>query len=826
MASFTAPAGGLTLTRAVEKPPDFPSDVIAGEQPAQVMNLSLASTIIDELVDVLVKGESATLQLGKRPAIKFGSKTHTFPCRADRTRCDLFAMHPDTSETSAYHLGMLSHQLGVRKVPIEQNNDDLDAATAALRQRMETMDRAKEHRKTHLIHSLSEIQALGAGDKRSATGRQAASFAQNPTSRCDVEKERFFAKSIEHRSNLKSTAGKLTPLPPPPVTTASVSLLTPAQKREQRRINALRVPFIHLLAMRPLSVKFIAKTTRASPEDIRRLVDKYAQENKLDKDKVQLRDRSYKELDPWSFPYPSDEDRQEAINNAISAFDRMRVGKTESIWQILLPKEERGKGKVLSKLNLTAAGKRSLPVPAQRAGSEALSATGNESENTIGGATPHSTTGRASTTLSNNKASEPAKVKTTKPETKPKKEKPDSTTMAKATTTNATATKTKTTTKIKAERGTKKSTASSRIKSEELMPDSDDDEEFLEISSSAKRKPTSEKPDVKGAQEISVVPTHPSDQEAKLARDREREIQRRMATEQPKKSQKSMPSAKTSAQPASLNGVSSRKNADRALIPPVKVSASRDIKTIPIKKGTRVSSPLVSPPVNASDVECFRPERTTSLTPSASSTSPRKNAHAARATGMTTPVSTEASHTSLTASHTKKRKAEDDQERSQQARKKPMSSSSGLTTATISGAKSSAKSEALAPSKLGKKRPPDASPLPHPREIKRPRQLSTSSLDVPLSATTVSRKTTMSNGDKFDLHSSAFKLLEKHAHAWLDAWRKYRILHAECEDKKKRTKEKVEKLMQQTNRLSKEKTEIITRYKKLLKTAKERDGKV
>jgi RNA polymerase II elongation factor ELL len=66
-------------------------------------------------------------------------------------------------------------------------------------------------------------------------------------------------------------------------------------------------------------------------------------------------DKLYKELDVWNFNYKNQEDRQAAIDNAIRAYDRMRLSKDDELWQKLLPEEERGQGKVLSRLNLNKA---------------------------------------------------------------------------------------------------------------------------------------------------------------------------------------------------------------------------------------------------------------------------------------------------------------------------------------------------------------------------------------------------------------------------------------------------------------------------------------
>ena len=73
---------------------------------------------------------------------------------------------------------------------------------------------------------------------------------------------------------------------------------------------------------------------------------------RLDPDKWDLSDKAFKELDVWQFDYKIADDRQLAIDRAISSFDRSRLARTHPLWQKLLPFHERGKGKVLSNLNL------------------------------------------------------------------------------------------------------------------------------------------------------------------------------------------------------------------------------------------------------------------------------------------------------------------------------------------------------------------------------------------------------------------------------------------------------------------------------------------
>lgn len=117
------------------------------------------------------------------------------------------------------------------------------------------------------------------------------------------------------------------------------------------RTQAMRTALTHLMAMRPLSKEEMMEKTHIPKEDIDEVLQKVG---KPDQGKWQLSDRAYKELDVWKFGYSTKDDRQAAIDNAIRAFDRMRLGKDEKIWQMLLPKEDRDKGIVLSKLHLGA----------------------------------------------------------------------------------------------------------------------------------------------------------------------------------------------------------------------------------------------------------------------------------------------------------------------------------------------------------------------------------------------------------------------------------------------------------------------------------------
>lgn len=127
---------------------------------------------------------------------------------------------------------------------------------------------------------------------------------------------------------------------------------------------------VHLLAVNPEKEENIQKMTRTTKSECAEVLRKIGDRTSKDSE-WQLSNKGCKDLDVWNFPYKTDEERQKAIDNAIRAYDRMRVARQDILWQRLLPKEERGKGKVLSRLRVNGEESRvgtpavsSSPMPA------------------------------------------------------------------------------------------------------------------------------------------------------------------------------------------------------------------------------------------------------------------------------------------------------------------------------------------------------------------------------------------------------------------------------------------------------------------------------
>jgi RNA polymerase II elongation factor ELL len=125
-----------------------------------------------------------------------------------------------------------------------------------------------------------------------------------------------------------------------PLNSTPTSASTSAETRAE--LDALRIPLIHLLALGAASEHSLASKTRAPEELVLRLLHKVA--NKMNAGRHwALADDVYKELDVWDFPYITLDDREKAIRNCREAFSRLRLDKQAPEWRLLHSPEEREK---------------------------------------------------------------------------------------------------------------------------------------------------------------------------------------------------------------------------------------------------------------------------------------------------------------------------------------------------------------------------------------------------------------------------------------------------------------------------------------------------
>ncbi|EED24486.1 conserved hypothetical protein [Talaromyces stipitatus ATCC 10500] len=531
MASLV-PEAGLSLWRG-DQPGNLSPDPHAKQ--TQIMRLNLTQSTLDELVESLRNDQKARLRLGKHQTLYYGSKSHQFHSHLEPHRSELYKTSP-TDKENLYFSGVLSHSLEVQKA--KEATAATDEALANLEQSLSAFERGKESKKTQLVN-------LKPGDQRSRS--------KVPLSKIDLDKERFFKnRSISGSPSLgaiRSPASSLPALTPTSVPSS--------QNKRKIRLEALKTPFIHLLAVTPVSVKYLAQTTRSSQEDCLELARKYGVENRIDPSKFNLKDKCYKELDIWNFPYPSESDRTSAIENAISAFDRQRISPSDKLWQMLNSKEERAKGVCKSRLKLQT-GPPPIKVHASEETSKEGYMTGNETDRTNGRLTPNgdSTTSKPA----------PKKMATTK---------------SKNTTLTGRVTK-KTEKKAPAK-------PTGKFKSAEFVHDSDEDTDIPDAPPVRPPPPAAKKAPAASSTEAKKAPAKPvADNKPAKAASKPSSVTH-SPTVKPQITLKPQPRTIKTIPASSANGTGSKT-----------LPGSRATKpTSPVKK-----SPLASsPPTNASDID-------------------------------------------------------------------------------------------------------------------------------------------------------------------------------------------------------------------------------
>ncbi|RMY01808.1 hypothetical protein D0867_11266 [Hortaea werneckii] len=306
---------------------------------------------------------------GNSPKLRIGGRTIDLAISTEAFRNELYASTAAGTLSDLTFSTVVSHR-GEPKVHDSKSGDGTagsDAALAALQNSLASYEQEKQAKQSNIGSSVLPAKGRGAtGKNRPVLGAQQSTKASNGGN---------------------ATARAVTSAPSMSNNEASV------------RQQALRKPLIHLLAIRPASTEVTSSKTHIPKEDLESTLQKIA---KQEGGKWQLSDKAYRDLDIWSFGYTSSEDQQNAVDNAIRAYDRQRVGKDDKLWQLLLPKEERGKGVILSRLHgganaqvnrgLTPNYSRSPLPEADKAGESKASITVNTPK--IGASTPRPASGK------------------------------------------------------------------------------------------------------------------------------------------------------------------------------------------------------------------------------------------------------------------------------------------------------------------------------------------------------------------------------------------------------------------------------------------------
>ncbi|KAL8836696.1 MAG: hypothetical protein Q9170_002828 [Blastenia crenularia] len=342
MAPIQIPKAGIILGGA---PSSVSNGDIAGDEGhPQVMRLDLAGGVLEDIMKASRMGKDIHISFGKTITLHYGNRSQQLLSIAQPTQSEIYR-YSSTKEDELQFSGLLTHKLAQKKV--QETTAGADAALAALQSKMASHQQNKQSKQ---IKVLSETPTPSPIIKSSLNRPKATNFF------AALKKGQSSKRPTTPLGNAMARATTVSPAiaatrQGQPTSVAPRS--TPAAHDEKAQmIQALKIPLLHLVAIRPMSLKFLASKVGCSQDECKKVLEKIGKPARLDPEKWDLSDKAFKDLDVWKFAYELDNDRELAIEHAVSAYDRMRLSREDKLWQMLLPKAERGKGKVLSKLQL------------------------------------------------------------------------------------------------------------------------------------------------------------------------------------------------------------------------------------------------------------------------------------------------------------------------------------------------------------------------------------------------------------------------------------------------------------------------------------------
>lgn len=345
MPSVNIPSSGVVLK----------GDDITKPIPArpQAFRLTLANNVIEDMIKSAKGGQVIKLSLGDFPILQYGSKSqHLAVSEEDNIPAELYRTElTNSSEDEIANPHFITIPSKMHLVPTTRRNMT-NAAKAAMAK--EVADPAIEALKAGMSEELSKKSTSAIYVEKPAIKKRATKPASS-TARLLAQNKKTFA----------SDASRSVPASPALINAGSPSQGQGTSSVKASQIKAekdkdVRTPILHYLAVDKAKEQeiwdFFTSRSGHTRQDFNIALEKVADYDTISQT-WSLRPKNFKELDPWAFEYASNKDREQAIDHAIKAFDKMRLGTSEPEWQKLLPESDRGQGKVLSRLTAKIAEK-------------------------------------------------------------------------------------------------------------------------------------------------------------------------------------------------------------------------------------------------------------------------------------------------------------------------------------------------------------------------------------------------------------------------------------------------------------------------------------
>lgn len=348
MPSLIIPESGLLLGAS--------SSSKSGWDVPMVFGLTLSDSVIEDMIKCVQHNKPIQLSLGESPKINYGSKIQHLSSSDNPFPHELYR---NTPSDMAFYEKCSKAPFKGKDVRVQQKHMPQFAAMFG---RPQLVPKARGAATATNVAAKVKSGTASTGDAalaalQGAMATEHAKKAENTTKYIKeglpVPGKRAANKSkFLSQNRLGSDSSRSMPTSPALSGVGSPSLgptSVPLSQQQAEQAKATRRPIIHYLALAPLAEAAIREKVDGEDKEIRLALEKVADLNQSS-GKWELRKNYWKELDVWTFKYASPEDRQKVIDNAVRQYDKMRIGTSEPEWDKLLPREERGTGKCLSKL--------------------------------------------------------------------------------------------------------------------------------------------------------------------------------------------------------------------------------------------------------------------------------------------------------------------------------------------------------------------------------------------------------------------------------------------------------------------------------------------
>ncbi|KAI0383524.1 hypothetical protein F5Y04DRAFT_250411 [Hypomontagnella monticulosa] len=300
MSALAIPESGLLLE----------SPVNSADLPLQAFGITLSDSIIEDMIKCVQGGQEIELTLGNSPSFLFGSQEQKIKTSPEFYNYDLYLTKPEDSTNKAQRLPNSTMCI-------------LNKPPASILTKKAANGAPKD------IKRATKAKPLPAG-------KAMASVMSNST------------RSLPTSPALNGVSS------PNPAFSASQQLLE--KNKNQRTI------LVHELASKDQTYEYLADVWKGAEADLKPTVEKVANYDASTKT-WSLKKMYWKELDVWNYDYRSSADRTAAIDNATKQYDKARMPTSAPEWERLLAPAERGKGIVLSKLQVNIAKGNITPTP-------------------------------------------------------------------------------------------------------------------------------------------------------------------------------------------------------------------------------------------------------------------------------------------------------------------------------------------------------------------------------------------------------------------------------------------------------------------------------